>query len=154
MNDSVVVFWNQWQKTVSQLRPPPDASVLCEMFAQSVTLDTGTFYDACIDQDLSRADANIYTKKVTHLCQKRKDRVDQKTRSDESDNVAGGTALKATVERAAQRAMQNAGTTSPRKKNPAGNNTQRKGANNRRNGDKQGSSQRAKCVRCGSKNHS
>ena len=63
-----------------------------------VTLDTGTFYDACIDQDLNRADANVYTRKVTQLCQKRKDRVDQKTRSGESDNVAGGTALKATVE--------------------------------------------------------
>ena len=150
-HDSVVVFRNQWQKTVSQLRPPPDASILCEMFAQSVTLDTGTFYDACIDQDLSRADANVYTRKVTQLCQKRKDRVDQKTRSGESDNVAGGTALQATVERAVHRAMQGVGP--PRKRDPAGNNTQRKGANNRRNGDQQGSSQRAKCVRCGSENH-
>ena len=153
MNDSVVVFRNQWQKTVSQLRPPPDASILCEMFAQSVTMDTGTFYDACIDQDLSRADVGIYTRKVTQLCQKRKDRADQKVRSGESDNVAGGTALQATVERAVHRAMRNAGP--PRKKEPAGNNTQRDGANSRRNGDRQGSSQRTKqCVRCGSVNHS
>ena len=97
-SDSVVTFQNQWQKTASQLQPQPDANVLCEMFAHSITMDTGTFYDTCLDQDLSRTDPNVFTKKVTQLCQKRKDRVDQKTKHGESDHVMGGTAMDAAIE--------------------------------------------------------
>ena len=87
-SDSVVVFRNLWQKVVSQLDPVPADNILSEYFAHSVTANTGNFYDACLDQDISRDDYMEYTRKLTKLCQARKDRIDSKVAKEKADGKA------------------------------------------------------------------
>ena len=88
-SDSVVLFRNKWQKVVSQLAPKPDDEILCEWFSHAVTTNTGSYYDTCLDQDIPRSNYNIYTQKLTQLCQKRQDRLEKKA-GNEGDGVAGG----------------------------------------------------------------
>ena len=93
-SESVVLFRNKWQKVVSQLSPKPDDTILCEMFANAVTMKTGSFYDTCLDQKLPRDNFKVYTQTLTQLCQERKDRLDRKARG-EGEGVAGGDSTQA-----------------------------------------------------------
>ena len=144
---NVVVFRNQWQKTVSQLLPVPSDSILCEMFVQSITMDTGSFYDNCLDQDLDRSDYAKFSRKLTQLCQKRKDRVDNKAKADEGHGIAGGTAMKAAIERTVRQVMDKPG---GRNRNDR---QQKGGLQPSHAAIKFGSPNKDPCVRCGKRGH-
>ena len=148
--DSVVLFRNKWQKVVTQLNPKPDDAILCEMFAHAVTIGTGSFYDTCLDQDITRTNYNDYTQTLTQLCQKRKDRLDKRSK-DDGEGIAGGNsaqAMKAAIQREVRKAVGKAPTNrraareTKHEPSPKANKTFKPGRQS-------GNDKREECLRCG-----
>ena len=140
---SVVVFRNQWQKIASQLDPRPCDNILCEFFAHSVSADTSGFYDGCLDQDIDRGSYEDYTRKLTQLCQARKDRYDNKAKDESRGRATGHKTTKEAIAYEVRQALEAAGV------NPKSGKDKDRQANlsNRRDGRKE----ERECVRCGKK---
>ena len=152
-SESVVLFRNKWQKVVTQLDPKPVDTILCEMFAHAVSVNTGSFYDTCLDQNISRNDYKTYTQTLTQLCQQRKDRLDEKAKGD-GEGIAGGNsaqAMKAMVAREVRQALdQRPRQRSTREK--ANVNANKAFQPNKKRTEKR-VEDRDPCIRCGKRGH-
>jgi hypothetical protein len=81
-DESVVLFRNQWDKIAMQLDPMPEASILCQYFATSISALTNGFYEDCLNNNIAQTDYMEYTRVITRLCQNKKTRHDSLNKED------------------------------------------------------------------------